>query len=110
MIIFSLFVLFIFTPKFLFSEPGYGSDNLKILPADSVKDPRAPEYIDVHIQMNKPLITGETGTIELQAQLLQRPGTQRPEATWNPNSKTPLVVWLASPKDSAIEFLDRRTQ
>jgi len=105
-IIFSLFVLFIFIPQFLFSEPGHDSDKSGGPPADSVKDPRAPKYIDVHIQTNKPMITGETGTIELQARLRQHPGTGSPEATWNPNSQTPLVVWLASPEESAIEFLD----
>ena len=67
---------------------------------------REPRYITLRIPLSKPLVTGETGTFELLAGLKKdvAPLAQVPQ--WNRNAATPLVVWIASPENGNIEFLD----
>jgi di/tricarboxylate transporter len=67
---------------------------------------RSPQYITVQMPLSKPLTTGETGTLELLAHLKRNEGTAAPFPEWNRNAKTPLVIWLTSPQNSNIEFLD----
>jgi di/tricarboxylate transporter len=72
-----------------------------------VSGSRAPQHVVLEMPLLKPLITGETGTFELSAHLRRNMGSGSADPVWNPNAETPLVVWLAAPEDSGIEFLDK---
>jgi di/tricarboxylate transporter len=68
---------------------------------------RAPRYVVV--QMKKPLktlVAGETGSLELEARLEKPKESPEPLPRWNLQAAAPLVVWIASPQDSGIEFID----
>ncbi|MCP4718277.1 MAG: SLC13 family permease [Desulfobacteraceae bacterium] len=67
----------------------------------------APRYVVVQMPLLKPLVTGETGTFEISAHLKQNTKIGSPGPRWNKNTTTPLVVWLAVPDNSGIEFLDK---
>lgn len=73
----------------------------------SVSGSRAPRHVVIEMPLLKPLITGETGTFEMSAHLRRNMETGSTDPVWNPNAETPLVVWLAAPEDSGIEFLDK---
>jgi len=69
---------------------------------------RSPHFISV--RMKKPLetlIAGETGNFELEARLQTPDGYQEKPAQWNRKAEAPLVIWIASPDQSGIEFIDK---
>ncbi|MCF8106031.1 MAG: SLC13 family permease [Desulfohalobiaceae bacterium] len=60
--------------------------------------------------MKKPLttlITGESGTVELEASLQQPQDSFLKSLRWDRNAAHPLVIWIATPKDSGITFMDK---
>jgi hypothetical protein len=68
---------------------------------------RAPRYVSVNIK--KPLATliaGETGSIEIDANLIEPKGTFKKSLRWDRSAKNPLVVWLATRAESGIAFID----
>lgn len=78
-------------------------------PADSVVAPsRAPRYISIRIK--KPLATliaGEAGSFELEASLIGTAAEVGRRVLWDHRAATSLVVWIASPTDSGIAFIDK---
>lgn len=69
---------------------------------------RAPRYISV--RMKKPLktlIAGETDTIELEARLVEPESSSEKPPLWDPKAAAPLVIWIASPDESGIVFIDK---
>lgn len=79
----------------------------KPLVKDKAFESGAPRYVDVQMPLVKPLITGETGTFEISANLRRNKETGLPCPEWNPNAETPLVVWISAPENSEIEFFDK---
>jgi di/tricarboxylate transporter len=79
-------------------------------PATTPKAPsnsRAPRYVSVRTDVPlETLIAGETGSFELVAQLKAPADASGPLPHWNRNSVAPLVLWIASPEKSGIEFID----
>ena len=70
---------------------------------------RAPRYIAV--RMKKPLrtlIAGETDSFELEARLMTAENSSGTPPLWNRAAAAPLVVWMASPDESGIVFIDER--
>jgi di/tricarboxylate transporter len=68
---------------------------------------RAPRYVIV--QMKTPietLVSGESGSFELEARLQEPEGSVEQLPKWNRTAAAPLVVWIASPQNSGIEFID----
>ncbi|WP_052515368.1 SLC13 family permease [Dethiosulfatarculus sandiegensis] len=74
------------------------------------KDPRNPRHIDLKLlHPTKTLIAGQTGTVELTARIKeQSPDCGRHEGlNWDWRTKAPLTVWISTPQDSGITFLDK---
>jgi di/tricarboxylate transporter len=68
---------------------------------------RAPRYVNV--RMKTPLeilVAGESGSFELEASLSKPKALAEPPPRWNLKAAAPLVVWIASPQTSGIEFID----
>ncbi|MFZ0133175.1 MAG: hypothetical protein WAK95_11570, partial [Desulfobacterales bacterium] len=69
---------------------------------------RAPRYISV--RMKKPLktlIAGETDSFVLEARLEGPEGSSENHPLWDRNAAAPLVIWIASPDESGIVFIDK---
>ncbi|MEJ2038000.1 MAG: SLC13 family permease, partial [Desulfosarcinaceae bacterium] len=74
----------------------------------AARSSRAPHYISV--RMKKPLetlVAGETGSFELEAYLKTSPGSQENAVQWDHKAEAPLIVWIATPDKSGIEFIDK---
>ncbi|MFH1156875.1 MAG: SLC13 family permease [Pseudomonadota bacterium] len=106
-----ILTIFIINPDFSFFPPKFRSALAASAQNAQVKDrtyeSRAPHHVVVQMPLLKPLISGETGTFMISAHLRQNKETVSPCPKWNPNTATPLVVWLAAPEDAEIEFLDK---
>ncbi len=69
---------------------------------------RSPRYITV--RMEKPLetlVAGETGTFKLEARLKHPANASEKGVEWNREAAFPLVIWVASPDESGITFIDK---
>ena len=69
---------------------------------------REPRYISV--RMKKPLqtlIAGETGSFEIEAYLNEPKSVHGSSLAWNRNAAGPVTIWIASPPNSGIAFIDR---
>jgi di/tricarboxylate transporter len=81
-----------------------------LVPSDAsgtTKLSRAPRYVDVHMKTPlETLVAGESGSFELEARLQKPKETAEPPPRWNLKAAAPLVVWIASPQTSGIEFID----
>lgn len=68
---------------------------------------RTPHYISLRIQKQLgTLIAGETGSFELNASLTMPTEQSKETVSWDPRHATPLVIWIASPENSGIGFID----
>ncbi len=97
------FVLFVSTVVFVVSIFSCQSAHANDKPSFS----RAPRYISLHV--NEPLgtlIAGETGNLELFASLTGPTTPSKGQIFWNPQSATPLIIWIATPVNSGIGFID----
>ena len=113
-IISMILVFFIISPDSTFFSQKLGAAlaaSSPVTPPSQTKDraykSRAPTYVIVQMPLLKPLITGETGTFEVSAHLRRNKETGSLYPEWNPNAETPLVIWIAAPEDSGIEFLGK---
>ncbi|MCB2228607.1 MAG: SLC13 family permease [Desulfarculaceae bacterium] len=74
-------------------------------PGDSpplVKQSRAPQYVQVRLEHpGEALVAGERGVLKLDAWLPQGKGL-----AWDPTVKEPVTLWLATPAQSGIAFID----
>jgi di/tricarboxylate transporter len=69
---------------------------------------RAPRYVVVRMKTPlETLVAGESGSFELEARLQTPEGSAERLPQWNRAAAAPLVVWIASPQNSGIEFIDR---
>lgn len=70
---------------------------------------RRPRYVS--IRMKKPLetlVAGESGRFELEARLnAPQDGAETPPR-WDRNAAAPLILWIATPDESGIAFIDKR--
>ncbi|GAB6143835.1 SLC13 family permease [Desulfocicer niacini] len=73
-----------------------------------VERSRQPHYVSVGLKQGfKTLIAGETGSFELEARLNETKNSKEGPLTWNANTDSnAMMVWIASPRDSGIAFLD----
>jgi len=53
------------------------------------------------------MIAGETGSFELEARLKEPESASEKPLLWDRKSATPLVIWIASPDNSGIAFIDK---
>lgn len=69
---------------------------------------RAPDYISVRMKRPlKTLIARETGSFELEARLNDPKSADGSRLAWNPNAAGPVIIWISTPQDSGIAFIDR---
>ena len=76
-------------------------------PADASGLSRAPRYVVVRMKTPlETLVAGDSGTFELEARMQEPEGSTGRLPRWNHSAEAPLVVWIASPQNSGIEFID----
>lgn len=69
---------------------------------------RQPRYVSVRMKAPlKTLVSGETGSFELEARLNEPGSANGVPLAWNPDAAAPVTVWVASPRNSGIAFLDK---
>jgi di/tricarboxylate transporter len=69
---------------------------------------RSPRYISVGMKKPlKTLIAGETGSFELEARLMEPESSSGKPPLWDRKAAVPLAIWIASPDNSGIAFIDR---
>ena len=69
---------------------------------------RDPRHISVQVRPpERDLIAGETGTVTLKAVLHDSGGSSPSGLAWDRTVETPLTIWLSTPRDSGISFLDQ---
>jgi len=74
---------------------------------DAASAARTPRYVNLQIkQPLTPLVAGETGQLEIEASLKVSPDTVGGPFRWNRHAVAPLVVWISSPGESGIVFMD----
>ncbi|WP_319407054.1 SLC13 family permease [uncultured Desulfosarcina sp.] len=70
---------------------------------------RSPRFVSVQMKKKlKTLIAGETGSFELEARLNAPEGSFGNVPLWDRSVTTPLAIWIASPDNSGIAFIDRQ--
>jgi di/tricarboxylate transporter len=69
---------------------------------------RQPEHVSVRLESGfRTLIAGETGKIELEARLNPSGNADSDALAWKKNADDGVIVWMASPRNSGIAFLDK---
>lgn len=69
---------------------------------------RQPRYVSIQMKSAfQSLVAGETGRFELEARLNDPGNTDGEPLAWNTNASDGVIVWIASPRDSGIAFLDK---
>ncbi len=69
---------------------------------------RAPQYISVRLdKAHEILIAGETGRMEIEAHLGHPEDSGMQPFSWNGTALTPLIVWISTPAESGIAFIDK---
>lgn len=69
---------------------------------------RTPRYISVRVKNPlQTLVAGETGSFEIEAYLNEPKSVHGSPLAWNRNAAGPVIIWIASPPDSGIAFIDR---
>jgi di/tricarboxylate transporter len=77
-------------------------------PAVHISSSRQPRYVSVRMKSAfRTLVAGETGKFEIEAILNQPKNTEFGPLAWNKNGANGAIVWIASPRDSGIAFLDK---
>ncbi len=76
--------------------------------AGRVSRSRQPEHVSVRLESGfRTLIAGETGKIELEARLNSSGNADSEALAWKKNADDGVIVWMASPRNSGIAFLDK---
>ena len=69
---------------------------------------RQPRHVSVRMEPAfRTLVAGETGKFELEARLNSQGNTDSGPLAWKKNAGDGVIVWIASPRDSGIAFLDK---
>ncbi len=75
---------------------------------DPVSRSRQPRHVSVRMEpVFRTLIAGETGSFELEARLNPSGNADSCPLAWKKNAGDGVTVWIASPRDSGIAFLDK---
>jgi len=95
--------LFVLTVIFVVLMPSDHSVHANAKPSLS----RAPRYISLRVKEHLgTLIAGETGELELYASLSGSSAQSKGQVFWNAQTATPLIIWIATPVNSGIAFID----
>ena len=69
---------------------------------------RAPHHVSVGIKHPmKPMIAGEKGSFDIEVVLKQPTGAGALPIMWNRDAERPVIVWISSPPESGITFINR---
>lgn len=69
---------------------------------------REPRYISVRVKNPlQTLVAGETGSFKIEAYLNEPKSVHGSPLAWDRNAAGPVIIWIASPPDSGIAFIDR---
>jgi len=69
---------------------------------------REPRHVSIRLKEPlKTLIAGETGTFAIEASLKELKDAHGSPLTWNPKAASPVIIWISSPLESGIAFIDR---
>ena len=110
---FSIFLLCLF----LQSNPVFGAGKIKsyidskppVVSIEGDKLPsRLPHYVTVTIKDSSgPLVAGERGKLKLEAFLKNPQDSPDRHLTWNKAIEDPLTIWISTPPESGIRFIDK---
>ena len=69
---------------------------------------REPRYISVQVNLpQRALVAGENGYFEIAASLNNPENSQGGPLAWDRTAPNPLAIWISTPQESGIAFLDR---
>jgi di/tricarboxylate transporter len=69
---------------------------------------RSPHYISVQMKLpSRALVAGETGIFEIEASVNEAKNTNGRGLGWDRSTATPLIIWISTPPQSGIAFIDR---
>ncbi|MFH1488422.1 MAG: SLC13 family permease [Pseudomonadota bacterium] len=69
---------------------------------------REPRYITVRMKIPlQTLVAGENGSFEIEASPKDPKSAHDRFLTWNRNAAAPVIIWISSPAESGIAFIDR---
>ena len=69
---------------------------------------RDPDYVSIKLKVPyKALVAGEKGTFEIEASLNNPEEVQKGNNEWNRTITNPLIIWISTPPQSGIRFIDR---
>jgi di/tricarboxylate transporter len=75
---------------------------------DPASSSRAPRYVTLWIKKSlDTLVAGETGQLEIEARLSAPRDAGQTLYRWDREAAAPLTVWIATPDESGITFLDK---
>lgn len=88
------------------------SENLSRLPerktVTKLIPSRGSRYISVRMKLPfRALVAGETGSFEIEASPNVPKNAHGRTLAWDRNAATPLIIWISTPPDSGIAFIDR---
>ncbi len=69
---------------------------------------RGPRYISFRMKLPlRALVAGETGSFEIEASPNDPKNAHDRTLAWDRNAATPLIIWISTPPQSGIAFMDR---
>ena len=87
-----------------------GNDSIHTAQEESLHSipSRGPHYITVQLKLpSRALVAGETGSFELEASINDAKNADGISPVWDKGISAPLTVWISTPQESGIAFLDR---
>ncbi len=70
---------------------------------------RAPRYVTVRLKQHfDTIVAGSSGYFDLVASLDGPKAGKGRHLRWDPRTRVPVIVWISTPADSGIAFIDKR--
>ena len=111
LIIASMFVFLRSTPIFSADTVPSENDSMRFNEGQKaeMKIPsRTPDYVSTVLKNpSKPLVASDRGYLEIDVMLNKIGESYSKNVMWNRSSATPLTIWISTPPESGIRFIDR---
>jgi len=89
------------------ASPSEESRPVQAQTEDGEAPSRAPLHISIKLASpERTLVASESGSLQLKA-FVKAGSEARSGLTWDWEAASPLIVWISSPKDSGIAFIDK---
>jgi di/tricarboxylate transporter len=109
------FIILVIFPTVVVSDTATDIDGSDELPSLSDQEiiketipSRDPDYVSIRLKIpHKALVAGDRGTFEIEAFPNNPEEVQKENVEWNRTITTPLIIWISTPPQSGITFMDR---